>query len=425
MFGFGGGGIGGGGFAAKGIGFGGYGYGQSFTQLEEMAKETERQLEEKLAALVGWPQLDGLAGAWRARAASVAPPSATGIFMLREGDGGGRWVLPRVSDHSCSSRTLCAVGEGTMPGGGSPALCVSSQELAAFAAAPLSVLGLPRFVVQVSKAGELVEEHLGFDVHAHPDAQSKVAQDMHRRLESDMAAYAAASNQSLVTLCKFLPAPSALLQLSAEEQAPVLAKAAAELEELVRLLDMQRAADMSYVLSSLPLVVRAVNDVPVEACAPEDERRRRLFALRQISGAECKINLELLFCSVISCKGAADLRRLNPFIAEPEHVLNLVVAAILHASRVGQVNRCLIEAKELQAELVALQARMRLAAAPLCTSSGASSSSPLEERLKKVTHKAETLAALLSTKRHYMRETEGAVGMHEYDPRFLLFEFTW
>jgi len=424
MFGFGGGGIGGG-FAAKGLGFGGYGYGQSFTQLEEMAKETERQLEDELNALADWQQqLAGLAGAWRERAASITPPSVTGAFELGQG---GRWVLPRVSDHSCGSRTLCAVGEGTIPGsGGDPALCVSSQELAAFASAPLSVLGLPRFVVQAGKAGEQVDEHLGFDVHAHPDAQSKVAQDMHRRLVRDMADYAAATNLSLCTLCKFLPAPAALLQLSAEEQAPALAAAAAELEELVRLLDLQRSADMRFVLSSLPLVVRAVNAVPLEACTPEDERRRRLFALRQISGAECKINLELLFCSVISCNGAADLRRLNPFIADPDHLLNLVVAAILHASRVGQVNRCLIEAKELQAELQALQARLRLAAAPPCAaSSSALEEARLKETVSRVTHKAETLAGLLSTKRHYMRETEGTEGTHEYDPRFLLFEFTW
>ena len=43
-------------------------------------------------------------------------------------------------------------------------------------------------------------------------------------------------------------------------------------------------------------------------------------------------------------------------------------------------------------------------------------------------HKAETLATLLSTKRYYMRVGEEEPGAHHvavYDPRFLLFEFTW
>jgi hypothetical protein len=52
--------------------------------------------------------------------------------------------------------------------------------------APLSVLGLHDWVVQVAKGGAKVEEKLRFNVQTHPDAQSKVAQDMHERLVRDM-----------------------------------------------------------------------------------------------------------------------------------------------------------------------------------------------------------------------------------------------
>jgi len=61
-------------------------------------------------------------------------------------------------------------------------------------------------------------------------------------------------------------------------------------------------------------------------------------------------------------------------------VLNLVVFSILHASRVGQVNRCLIEAKELQAELKALLARFTWSSANMIETAADS----------RVAHKAET-----------------------------------
>jgi hypothetical protein len=173
---------------------------------------------------------------------------------------------------------------------------------------------------------------------------------------------------------------------------------------------------MNYVLEALPLVAKVVNEVPMDALAPDEERRRRLFVLRQMAGLECKVSLELLFCSVISSKSAGDLKILNPFQENPDQVLDLVVASILHASRVGQVNRSLIEAKELQAELKKLQAR-------LSKPWGADGDeAKIKETVSRLTHKADTLANILNTKRYYMRKgDQGRV----YDPRFLLFEFTW
>jgi hypothetical protein len=60
-------------------------------------------------------------------------------------------------------------------------------------------------------------------------------------------------------------------------------------------------------------VAKVVNAVPMDALAPDEERCRRLFVLRQMAGLECKMSLELLFCSVISSKSAGDLRPSTPF----------------------------------------------------------------------------------------------------------------
>ena len=419
MFGFGGGfGGGGGGYSAgfsggfggKGMGFGGYGYGQTFSQLEEIAKETEQRLETELGNMVDWPELRNLVGQWHERAAVLPTVSAISTFRLSLSDVNQRWVLPRVSDHSCDSRTLSPVDESIV--GNARHLLITKEQLEAFANAPLSVLGLQDWVVQVAKDGAKVEEELGFDVQAHPDAQSKVAQDMHARLVRDMKEYADQQNASLVTLCRFLQAPQAILA----GDASALSEASTRLDELIRRLEAQREADMSYVLEALPLVVKVVNAVPIDALAPDEERRRRLFVLRQMAGLECKMSLELLFCSVISSKSAEDLKTLNPFMPNADHVLNLVVASILHASRVGQVNRSLIEAKELQAELKTLQARLSQRGGE------DNDDAKMRETVSRLAHKADTLANILNTKRYYMRkEEQGRV----YDPRFLLFEFTW
>jgi thiol-disulfide isomerase/thioredoxin len=410
MFGFGGGFGGGGrnaGFGGKGMGFGGYGYGQTFSQLEEIAKATEQKLELELARMVDWPELRNLAGQWREKAGVLPTSSGTGTFRFSLGNVNERWVLSRVSDHSCDSRTLSLVDEAIVQN--ARHLLITPEQLEAFANAPLSVLGLQDWVVQVAKGGTKVGDTLGFNVQTHPDAQSKVAQDMHERLVRDVKEYADQENASLATLCKFLQTPRVILA----GDASALTEASTRLDELLQRLEAQRKADMNYVLEALPLVGKVVNAVPLDSLAPDEERRRRLFVLRQMAGLECKISLELLFCSVISSKGSGDLRALNPFMENPDHVLNLVVASILHASRVGQVNRALIEAKELHAELKKLQSRL---------SQPQDDETKIMEAVSRLAHKADALASVLKTERHYMRKgDQGRV----YDPRFLLFEFTW
>ena len=88
MLGFGGGGFGFAGanvdtYGGKGFGYDGYGYGQSFSELEKIAKETERELKMQLESLTDWPELDRLSAVWRNTVAALTPMSAMGFFELR------------------------------------------------------------------------------------------------------------------------------------------------------------------------------------------------------------------------------------------------------------------------------------------------------------------------------------------------------
>jgi hypothetical protein len=120
-----------------------------------------------------------------------------------------------------------------------PHLHVTPHELEAFATAPLSVLGLEDWVTQVPKTGDKVDGKLGFDVQSHPDAQSKVAQDMHLRLVRDMKEYADSTNCSLVTLLKFLQAPHEMLARDEQHthtytKTSALTETSLQLDKLVR-----------------------------------------------------------------------------------------------------------------------------------------------------------------------------------------------
>ena len=121
-----------------------------------------------------------------------------------------------------------------------------------------------------------------------------------------------------------------------------------------------------------------------------------------------RASLQFLFCAIISTRASDDLRDTNPYLSEgeTEAIFDLVVAIILHASRVGQVNRCLSEARGL---LKLLQPK---------SGSYGDDAGKRQAAASAIALKAQTLAELILTERHFVDES-GA-----YDPRFLLFEFT-
>ena len=83
--------------------------------------------------------------------------------------------------------------------------------------------------------------------------------------------------------------------------------------------------------------------------AEASTRARQVFQLRQMSEQEASPSSEDLFCLLISTRGLQDLRAINPYVSEEEaaQLLDMAVAIIMHANRVGQTNRSLLEARGL------------------------------------------------------------------------------
>eukprot|EP00967_Tisochrysis_lutea_P092456 scaffold133291_cov31-Tisochrysis_lutea.AAC.7 len=229
-----------------------------------------------------------------------------------------------------------------------------------------------------------------------------------------------------------------------DADASARANARKQIRKLLDALTAQRDADAAFVREALPLLLKRINTLPpslasyssaavhtrsrgkaplgaYDASTPSVEAVwRSIFELRRSASLEACTSLLHIFCLLISSCGETDVLVLNPFLslAGARETLDLVVAAILRTTRVGQINRCAHEARGLMSLLVRDD---------VDDTAG-------DEAASAIALKAEALAEQLLTRRHYTQRLEG-VGDHcdedghnkplaLYDPRFLLFEFT-
>ena len=147
--------------------------------------------------------------------------------------------------------------------------------------------------------------------------------------------------------------------------------------------------------------------------APAERERREIFALRKMAAQEAVVSPDFLLCLLVSSRAVDDLRATNPFVSveAAEAIFDELTAAVLHASRVGQINRCLSEATGLLQLLCPAESRGFGA----CEGAQREAASALALN-------AESLAEQMLTRRHYV-DPDGE-GQPSFDPRFLLFEFT-
>ena len=299
-----------------------------------------------------------------------------------------------------------------------------ASEMHHFMSAPLQAIGLERFVTQLSRrqlGKEEVSSDLGFDswVSSHPDARSKVARDMIERLRQDSRSFANSHNGSTVPRCVFVPADAQHLMCDPEPTArdEPIAQVSGLLTELLEL----REKDAATVRDNLRLLLKRVSAVQLEGAPREEQQQRQVFRLRQLAEQEVSASVDYVFCLLISSTAVADLRAMNPYISveEATELLDRAVATIFHANRIGQINRCVHEARGL----------LSLLKPPEGDECGAAAR---REAGAALALKAQALAEQLLARRHYIKShhtSEGAgdelialASLGSYDPRFVLFE---
>ena len=453
--GWGGGGGGGGWGGGGGGGWGGGGGGWGVNRMEKMKAELEetcnREFDELMASKLfeAWPRPTSK------YAELMTADEKQMVFALPPCE----QRLPKPSDHCRETRPLrpavevAALGEreaaaaamaaaAAEPGGGvltlTHSLATSAEQMRHFAGAPLEALGLERYVEVTSRhaLGEAAASAaMPFDVSAHPDAQSKVAGDMIARIRQDVKEYAQQHNGLMLPRCSFLADAAAVV---ADPDGTPRREAESALARLLSALTQQREADAAYVRSALPTLLRCANTIVADGAADaSEERARLLFGLRQDAQIEARASLELLFCLLISSKGEDDLRVINPFLAEAQlaELADLVVSTILHASRVGQVNRTISDAIGLQSLLAKTKKETMAAKTEGGGGGGGGGDGGRARAAMGLALRGQTLAEGLGVRRHYVDVPEagggstgsgggGELQLPSLDPRFLLFEFT-
>jgi hypothetical protein len=368
---------------------------------------------------------------------------AIAVPPLEEIEKSRSWVIPTVSDYSKSSADMEAITCDLATDLDIPAeLHLSRADVESFVSQPLKPINLEQFICYMSSKDlnlNSIADELPFDVSSHTVAHSAIARSMLARLKADVAEYANSINNGvkprLSMVDNFMNTILHRDGLSVEAVASACNSLLGSLETLIRNLESLRRSDAQYVETALPWLDQKANSIS----ASVDQNRgavsadHLLFCLRRLSGQESFIWLEFLFGTTLSSQQHYDLHRLNPYLTQGQtDILNsIAVAAILHANRIGQINRSLIDARSIQKSLLKLVKEL------------GESSLTLDSDRKSLIHgialKSESLVNNLITARHYIDSKETVVAdeldakrrrvestdVFSYDPRFLLFEFTW
>mmetsp|Transcript_28857 Transcript_28857/g.48961 ORF Transcript_28857/g.48961 Transcript_28857/m.48961 type:complete len:2411 (-) Transcript_28857:179-7411(-) len=348
------------------------------------------------------------------------------------------WLTPDVSDFRCSSRKIRAFSllpSTTSSSSSLPPLAMDMKLLRTLATQPLKdVIGLDTLLVSQRRAElkmAVVPSNLppvtAHCVAHHPEARSQVARELKRRLEDEMVKFAEGVNSSTKTTLKGLTEAD-LVEIIVGENGGICAKklqaTCALLEDIKANLVGAKNDDADFVERTRDVIVSRSNAVHLRDELKEggaDKLERSVFVLNRFAQRESFLAFDHLVAVLLSSVMVYDVKKVNPFLASEEvnQLMDAVVGVILRISRMGQINRCLLDLHEL---LDLLQNNL-----PKLAKEGALKDARTHEAVRaSIIQKTSQLVGNLTCKRHYMKEGEGEEGGGLfYDPRYLVFEFTW
>ena len=249
------------------------------------------------------------------------------------------WVVPRISDYSCSRFYLdiknCA------------AVNIPAKQIQAFATRPLAPLKLEKFVKYLSRSelGQpLVSGALPFDVSGDRTTQTHCSQATMQRVSTDVLKYSQKANsEKKPILIGFMPA-----EVDAFHTNPgLISSALGQLNELIIGLNQAMSFDRKSLwnLMNRALAIATSDersDTP-NAGGPSGEINFLNFRLGQVSEREPAAFFELLVASILSTTAEHDIRSLNPYLSPVAYktVTSLTVVAMLTSIRISQTHRAL------------------------------------------------------------------------------------
>ncbi|GAB5371987.1 hypothetical protein AAMO2058_001626900 [Amorphochlora amoebiformis] len=321
-------------------------------------------------------------------------------------------ISPVIRDFNCSRRVLRAV---ELKGG----INIDEKLIHTLANRPLQSAGFDSMMITMRRS-ELKIKGISSElppvtrqcVSTHPEARNKVAIELKQRLVEEMKHYAESVNSSSQTIIKGM-SDEDMQVIVKDPSDPRRSDAITKLRKMGKVLMELKAEDEVFVNKVREHVSTRCNDVSPrvgEAKDPVRDLSRSIFVLNRYSRRETVINFNYIVAALLSSDACFDVLKLNPFLKkeELESLFDAVVAVVLRTSRMGQINRCLQDVDELLT---------------LLDSKQPTTEKEKEALVTELVQKAGALVRNITCKRHFIREEKG-VGLI-YDPRYLVFEFTW
>ncbi|KAJ9441712.1 putative nucleoredoxin 1-2 [Diplonema papillatum] len=362
------------------------------------------------------------------------PPSIDIVVRLRERSSRAQPLLdtlclPALADSACSSRRLLPASLDELLAvredpawKASVARVIAGPHLKSFSDMPLSVLpGLLNSVEHHTRRQRDLPEvsaDMPFDVESHPASRSQVAQLMLARLHDDVKSYAEKANSEQTCILKGLSGAGDLVHVvNTPQLVPDIIERLTALS--VEIKGLQKA-DNEFLQLAIPALIEMGNKVPDAA----DDGAALAFRLRRYSRLEVAMWLEYILGSLISSDMKGDLLKLNPFLAdvEVERMSQLITVMLLATSRVGLANKACDELHGILELLHSIQSNK-----PDSHSSVHLQEEKFLARLAALSQKNGAVARMLTVQRSYLQpeNSPGSVPSYLFDPRFMLFEFTW
>eukprot|EP01051_Picozoa_sp_SAG22_P015501 SAG22_NODE_2033_length_3106_cov_1.734952_1_plen_1010_part_01 len=338
---------------------------------------------------------------------TLDPPSKQALLQDRA------HVAPRIVNYDQLDQQLRSFDADTGTG---VDLSLTDEAIDFFRSQPLGPIEIGRFVTMQGRQEQGKADLAGvlpFSVGEHPASKSHVATSVIDRLTVDATFFATQQNGAKTPrLIGFLDADVA--SFIADPAGPAVKAAVQTVQKLLTVLVALQAQDYTNVLEGIDFVLAIVNCENLEAegggADTHEARKKAAFKLAMESGCETECWFELVVGMLLCTSGDADLMRLCPLIegreAGVQRVLDLTVGVLLTANRLGHIMRC----RQMCQDVLNLLGKL----------SGMSSEQAVQNAVgQNLGLKADTLATNISCERYFIGEDR------HYDPRYLVFEFTY
>ena len=334
------------------------------------------------------------------------------LAVLQEMD--RSWVTLRVQNYGCNEREMRPVQHQSSGGDCS----VAADDVAAYATAPLTQLtgSLERYIAKRTRSDRGLHAISSrftdaADVEKHPSSTSHVAEEMIERLTVDVKYFADRENSIGVPRLKTMFDPD-VVAMVANPAGHQVSDAISLCQQLLDALRQLKERDVQHAHVAIAEVVKLANSeyhIWSEHCQKDDA----VLLLRRLSNHEPVLDYEMLVAMLLCDSGDEDMRKLNPSLLPEDikHIQALTVGTMLSVNRLAMLMRCEDMAAGLLKALVQLQSM---------TPAKAGADTAIFSGLQL---KAGTLAGMLATERQIVTRSDD--GRYTFDPRFLVFEFTY